>query len=133
MKKRENRLRFTIVGILFAAVCMVYTGRLIYLQVAGQDYYTMSQPTTYVTRQVPIQAVRGEIYDRYGKPLVTNRYTYDLQLEYSSFPKGEAEKNAMVTGLLAARERHGEEPAAAGALPTTCPRCASNSTGAFIF
>ena len=112
-------MRFMAVGVFFCAVCLMFVGRLIYLQVAGQDYYTMSQPTTYITRRVPIQAVRGEIYDRYGTPLVTNRYTYDLQLEYASFPKGETEKNAMLTGLLAAGERHGAEPVTTGALPLT--------------
>ena len=44
MKKRDNLLRYMTVGILFCVVCVVYVGRLIYLQVAGQDYYTMSQP-----------------------------------------------------------------------------------------
>ena len=117
MKKRENLLRFMAVGVLFCAICMVYVGRLIYLQVAGQDYYTMSQPTTYVTRKVPIQAIRGEIYDRNGTPLVTNQYTYDLQLEYGSFPDRESEKNAMLLGLLEASVRHGAEATEYGSLP----------------
>ncbi len=117
MKKREYHLRFFAVGILFCAVCMVYVGRLIYLQVAGQDYYTMAQPTTYVTRTVPIQACRGEIYDRNGVALVTNRYTYELQLDYSSFPKSEADRNEMVLGLLDAGVRHGVEPVGLSSLP----------------
>ncbi len=117
MKKRENQLRYFAVGIFFCAVCMVYVGWLIYLQVAGQDYYTMAQPTTYVTRTVPIQACRGEIYDRNGVPLVTNRYTYDLQLDYSSFPSKETERNEMLLGLLSAGERHGAEPVGLGGLP----------------
>lgn len=107
------------VGILFCVVCVVYVGRLIYLQVAGQDYYTMSQPIVYVTRTVPIQACRGEIYDTNGVPLVTNRYTYDLQLEYSSFPRSEAEKNTMVLGLLKAGVRHDCEVMTTGSLPIT--------------
>ena len=119
MKKRENLLRFVAVGVLFCAVCVIYIGRLIYLQVAGQDYYTMSlgQPTTYVTRRVPIQAIRGEIYDRNGEALVTNLYSYDLQLEYSSFPDTEAEKNTMLLGLAEAGERHDEEQTPLGSLP----------------
>ncbi|MBQ8641306.1 MAG: hypothetical protein IJ480_03740 [Clostridia bacterium] len=117
MKKRENLLRFMVVGVLFCAVCMVYVGRLIYLQVAGQDYYTMSQPKTYVTRTVPIQACRGEIYDRNGTALVTNRYTYDLQLDYGSFPAAESERNGMILGLLEAAERHEAQPSEYGSLP----------------
>jgi len=117
MKKRENLLRFFAVGVLFCAVCLVYVGRLIYLQVAGQDYYTMMPTKTYVTRTVPIQACRGEIYDRNGTPLVTNRYAYDLQLDYSSFPQTEPERNSMILGLLEAAQRHGAQPSAYGSLP----------------
>ena len=117
MKKRDNLLRYVAVGILFCVVCVVYVGRLIYLQVAGQDYYTMSQPIVRVTRTVPIQAIRGEIYDKNGVPLVTNRYTYDLQLEYSSFPRSESEKNAMVLGLLQAGTRHDCTSVGNGSLP----------------
>ena len=119
MKKRENLLRFIAVGVIFCAVCLIYVGRLIYLQVAGQDYYTMAQPTTYVTRRVPIQAIRGEIYDRNGVALVTNEYTYDLQLDYGSFPGSESEKNAMVLDLLEAAERHGAEAQGYGSMPVT--------------
>ena len=107
------------VGILFCAVCLVYVGRLIFLQVAGQDYYTQTPQISYVTRTVPIQACRGEIYDKNGVPLVTNRYSYDLQLDYASFPTAESEKNAMVLGLLQASVRHGCEPVEPGALPVT--------------
>ncbi len=117
MKKRDNLLRYVAVGILFCVVCVVYVGRLIYLQVAGQDYYTMTQPVVHVTRTVPIQAIRGEIYDKNGVPLVTNRYSYDLQLEYSSFPKSESEKNAMVLGLLDAAVRHDCTAMETGSLP----------------
>lgn len=131
MKKRENLLRFVAVGVLFCAVCMVYVGRLIYLQVAGQDYYTMSQPTTYVTRKVPIQAIRGEIYDRNGTALVTNQYTYDLQLEYGSFPDSESEKNAMLLGLLEASVRHGAEANACGSLPFVLHPTAEGLTVSF--
>ncbi len=131
MKKRENQLRFLAVGVLFCAVCMVYVGRLIYLQVAGQDYYTMAQPTTYITRTVPIQACRGEIYDRNGVPLVTNRYTYDLQLEYSTFPKAESEKNEMVLGLLAAGERHGAAAVDIASLPFTIAGAGGGVTVSF--
>ena len=94
MKKKEHLIRYFALGILFCAFCVLYTGRLLYLQVAGQDYYTMATPTVYYTRTEPIQAFRGEIYDRNGTPLVTNQYTYNLQLDYGSFPKKEADKKA---------------------------------------
>ncbi|MBQ3590990.1 MAG: hypothetical protein II979_03545 [Clostridia bacterium] len=129
MKKRNNLLRYVAVGILFCVVCVVYVGRLIYLQVAGQDYYTMSQPIVRVTRTVPIQAIRGEIYDTNGVPLVTNRYSYDLQLEYSSFPRSESEKNAMVLGLLEASVRHDCTPLENGSLPIVVSGVSGGTSG----
>jgi len=119
MKRRENLLRFTAVGVLFCAICLVYVGRLIYLQVAGQDYYTMARPTTYITRTVPIQACRGEIFDVNGTPLVTNLYTYDLQLDYGSFPKDNDSRNQLLTGLLLAGDKHGSVAVDCGAMPFT--------------
>lgn len=131
MKKRQNLIRYFTIGILFCAVSLVYLGRLVYLQVAGQDYYTQTPPISYVTRTVPIQACRGEIYDRSGAALVTNRYTYDLQLDYGSFPKTESEKNELIHALLAAAERHEKTPEPSGSLPFTIEASGSGLTVAF--
>ncbi|MDD7774672.1 MAG: penicillin-binding transpeptidase domain-containing protein, partial [Eubacteriales bacterium] len=86
-------------------------------QVAGQDYYTMATPTVYYTRTEPIQAFRGEIYDRNGTPLVTNQYTYNLQLDYGSFPKKEADKNALLCRAMAILSDHEITPNAPGTTP----------------
>lgn len=131
MTKRQNLIRYFTVGILFCAVALVYLGRLVYLQVAGQDYYTQTPPISYVTRTVPIQACRGEIYDRNGVALVTNRYTYDLQLDYGSFPKTETERNDLVFSLLSAGERHSTEPNATGSLPFSIEASGSGMTVSF--
>lgn len=131
MKKRQNLIRYFTVGILFCAVCLVYLGRLVYLQVAGQDYYTQTPPVSYVTRTVPIQACRGEIYDRNGTALVTNHYTYDLQLDYGSFPKAETDRNALVFSLLEAAERHGAAPTDMGSLPFTIDTAMGGITVSF--
>ena len=117
MKKKEHLIRYFALGILFCAFCVLYTGRLLYLQVAGQDYYTMATPTVYYTRTEPIQAFRGEIYDRNGTPLVTNQYTYNLQLDYGSFPKKEADKNALLCRAMAILSDHEITPNAPGTTP----------------
>ncbi len=117
MKKKEHLIRYFALGVLFCAFCVLYTGRLLYLQVAGQDYYTMATPTVYYTRTEPIQAFRGEIYDRNGTPLVTNQYTYNLQLDYGSFPKKEADKNALLCRAMAILSDHEITPNAPGTTP----------------
>jgi len=106
MNKKENLIRFFAVGFIFCAVCLIYLGRLIYLQIAGQDYYTQYPPTVYYTRTVPIQAHRGEIFDRNGVPLVTNAYSYTLQLDYGSFPAAETDRNNLLLTICNAAEQH---------------------------
>ncbi len=80
--KRDRTMRYLGIVALFCVVCVVYLGRLFYIQIAGrQNTYETDQ----TTRTVNVQAVRGEIYDRNGVKLVENRYTYDLVLSYGSF------------------------------------------------
>lgn len=105
--KREFLFRSIAVTVLFIALCVIYAGRLVYLQVSGQDYYTMARQTETVTREVPIKAQRGEIFDRNGKALVTNVYSYDLQLDYGSMPDENAEKNDLLLTLLSSVRRNG--------------------------
>ncbi len=83
--RRSNLWRCAIIVAIFFLVSVIYLGRLFYLQIivgapetdGGED-----------TRRVTVQAVRGEIYDRNGKALVSNRYTYDLVLSYSGLASG---------------------------------------------
>ena len=117
MKKKEHLIRYFALGVLFVAFCVLYTGRLLYLQVAGQDYYTMATPTVYYTRTEPIQAFRGEIYDRNGTPLVTNQYTYTLQLDYGSFPTKNADANTILCRAMALLDAHGITANAPSATP----------------
>lgn len=108
MKKRDNLTRLAAVYVIYVLIFAVYLGRLLYLQVSGQDYYTMSSPTVYSTRYVTIKAQRGEIFDRNGKALVTNRYTYDILLDYSTKPSSQAELNDMILELDAMASKTGE-------------------------
>ncbi len=99
MKRRDHLLRYIALGFIFIAISLVYIARLITIQIASQDYYTESVVDRTYTRTVPIQAQRGEIYDRNGKPLVENEYTYNLYLDGGSFPKSNEEKNAILLEL----------------------------------
>ena len=79
---RNHSVRYLAIVLVFCVICVIYLGRLFYIQIAGREN-TYDTGTT--TRQVTVQAVRGEIYDRNGKKLVSNSYTYDLKLSYNRF------------------------------------------------
>ena len=104
--KNRHTLRPLFIVAVFCLICVIYLGRLFYIQIAGKaDLYNAG--TT--TRTVTIRAVRGEIYDRNGKPLVKNQYSYDLTLTYSSFASLDnktANKTALF--LLAECEKEGK-------------------------
>jgi len=97
--KNNNLWRLFAIGAMVCVVAVVYIGRLLFLQVSGQDYYSMSTPTVLKTRKVTVQAQRGEIYDRNGKPLVVNDYTYDISIDYATKPTGK-ELNDMLLDLM---------------------------------
>ncbi len=79
--KKRFAFRYLLIAVVFCAVSLIYVGRLFYIQIAGRDADFSTGTTVAI---VKVQAARGEIFDRNGKPLVTNSYTYDLSLSYSS-------------------------------------------------
>ena len=82
MANRNYTMRYLgIVGI-FCLICIIYLGRLFYIQISGKEN---SYDTGTTTRTVTVQAVRGEIYDRNGVKLVANRYTYKLSVVHAQF------------------------------------------------
>ena len=103
----DHVFRYLIVSIVFCVVCVFYLGRLFYVQISGrQNQYDMGTQT----RIVSVQAARGEIYDRNGKPLVTNRYSYDLVISRASFEAlTPYRSNSACLQLLNAVEVCGEE------------------------
>ena len=93
MKKRDNIIRIWAIAVLYIVIALVYVGRLLYLQVSGQDYYSMSVPSRTYSRTVTVQAQRGEIFDRNGNALVSNNYSHNIILDYASLPADDRASN----------------------------------------
>ncbi len=100
MRRRDHLARYVAIGVVFVLVALVYVIKLFNLQIAGQDHYETGQSIVYTERRVSLYALRGEIYDTNGKPLVTNVYSYDVCFEAGGFPKSDSEANALVLGTL---------------------------------
>ena len=101
---RDNnfyKIRYGIIAGFFIAICLFYLIRLVNIQVSGQDYYASSTSVeTVTTRTVNIRALRGEIYDRNGVALVTNKYRYDILLEAGSMPSDNADENQIILDCI---------------------------------
>ena len=67
---------------IFAAICIFFFGKVIYMQLNAPEKQQSSELST---RTLTVKAIRGEIYDRNGNKLVANRYSYSVYLDGGSF------------------------------------------------
>ena len=105
MENRRLGVRYLIVVLAFCVIATIYLGRLFYIQISGRD---SSPDPVNTVREVTLQAVRGEVYDRNGKKLVGNRYTHDLSLSFSAYTgMSAAEKNEAYLTLASILGSHG--------------------------
>lgn len=83
-EKKTNKYVRTIISlILVAAIVFVYTVRLIQLQVVGYGYYHRKS-NIQSAQSVTVKAARGQILDRYGRPIALNRESYNIVFDASS-------------------------------------------------
>ena len=107
-KSRRNRaVRLWGMGALFLAVCLIYVIRMGALELSPANILGHKQDGT-TRRTVVVQAVRGQIYDRNGVPLVVNSYTYNLTLDYSMLPTDQTARNDAVLKAIHMLESCGE-------------------------
>ena len=105
-RQTNHAVRYVSVAAVFCLICVIYLGRLLFIQIN----YAEEDESKTTKRTVTVQAVRGEIYDRNGNALVTNRYTYDLTLSYATFAaSGLKTSNEACLHLADALKNSGEE------------------------
>lgn len=106
MDHKENRLlRLGLLGGFLAAVLLIYLGVLYNIQVNEYDKY-MAQSIRSIAREEKVEASRGIITDRSGRPLVSNRSTYNLTFDASLLRDGEDENEAILR-LVQLCQSHG--------------------------
>jgi penicillin-binding protein 2 len=109
MEKTKLTIRLAVLGLLTAALAFAMGGRLLGMQVLYAETYIQGAVERTTFRTVTLHAARGEIYDRYGRPLVTNKLSYNLQLDHKRIitwnnPAGEREAADALALIRAARE-----------------------------
>ena len=72
-----NGRRYAAFYAILILVSVVIAGKLVNLQVANGNYYREKSDSRTV-RSIELTAPRGEILDRNGKPIVTNRTAYNV-------------------------------------------------------
>ncbi len=102
VNKRRNAFVFTVIGVLFFAFLV----HLFNIQVVGTNRDSDSAVSV-VTVSVP--AVRGEILDRNGYPLVTNKQVNKIIFNYLAFPTDYTERNKIIIELIRMFDKNGVE------------------------
>lgn len=85
LKERLGELLRNRLFVLLAAaavIFMILVGRLFYMQIVNGEEADASL-TSSVTREVTIPAARGNIYDRYGRPLAVNEAAFSVEIDDS--------------------------------------------------
>ncbi len=102
-KLNENRVKI-IIGIIILLIVLIFI-RLINLQIInGASYKEQSEKR--LLKSLPVTASRGDITDRYGRPLVTNRMGFNIifQKEYIEDDK----LNELILNTIKILEQYGQ-------------------------
>ena len=88
---RRGNARIWVLCFVAAVAALVFFGRLYFLQIAhGEEYLERSAKRT--SRTVTVTAPRGEILDRFGRPLVTNRMSFSVVFDATTWDKSRREE-----------------------------------------
>ncbi len=105
--KRLLKNRCFYISILLVAVMSVMIGRLYKLQIIDGNMYRNKALTTIdSTTKLPVDAPRGNIYDRNGLLLATTRKSYKVQMVNVDNPQ--EERNAMYLALVNLFQENGD-------------------------
>lgn len=114
MATTQNKTKFSKRGLAaFVAMTLVFTifiGVLFKIQVIDGEKYAAAGSSIKV-KTVKVEGARGEILDRNGNPLVTNRQGNSIIFDYSFFPsaKEQGKRNQIIAALINMFEQKGLE------------------------
>lgn len=102
--------RTTVAFVLIVVTMLGFLFELYSIQVTNHDYYA-ARNNNVKTYTVPLSGARGEIVDRNGTPLVTNRQGNSIVLNAAYFPpaKDNSERNRVVLNLIKLFRKNHEE------------------------
>ena len=106
MQNLIKPVRLIILAAVFALLLIIYVAALYKLQIVdGAEYYANNEIST--TREERVPAARGNILDRYGRVLVSNRSCNNLTINVTEL-FGQDDPNAIILELCEAVLRFGD-------------------------
>lgn len=114
--------------VVLCGICLLFfilAARLFTLQVIHGEDYNQSLLTS-ISKEVNVPASRGNIYDRYGRPLAVNKAAYSVQIDDSVTLDLEDHRNMLIQDLL-------DTLFAAGAQANDALPISQSTPAAFLF
>ena len=105
--RKNLTARYIVISVSFVIVAILYAISIGRIQLEFAANASEDKETAYRERTVAIQAVRGEIFDRNGVPLVTNDYKYSLIFDYSAMSRSTAEQNEAILSVFRVIDEQG--------------------------
>ena len=105
MKKQKINIRIMILTAALLMAMLVYSARLVDMQIVNRQTY-IDQANAISVREAVVKAPRGEILDRYGRPLAQNRAGYSVVLDQTKLPRNKT--NAIIKALTEMLAESGE-------------------------
>ena len=94
-------IRLAILFLLMGVLLVILGGRLVSMQIVnGANWQTQNESS--LVRQTVLPAARGDILDRYGRPLVTNRLAYSVNISRDALMAGENRADVVLELVRAA-------------------------------
>ena len=96
MQSKTEKRRLVSVFMIICCIFAVFLVHLFRLQITQKE----SADTIVSVAEVTVEAVRGDILDRNGYPLATNKKVNKIVFNYSYFPKDYEERNKIILKLI---------------------------------
>ncbi|MEG0712037.1 MAG: hypothetical protein RR448_07325, partial [Niameybacter sp.] len=112
MKKKVNNILHMLsdrLFLLFGGICVLFlviTGKFYQLQIIEHDKYANNLRAS-VERSIQVEAPRGLIYDRYGRPLAVNKPTNVISIDQQVQMK-KSELNRILLEVVELLEANGD-------------------------
>ncbi len=98
--------RIFILAIIGVIMFIILIYRLFFLQIVKGESY-LEDLSQSIAREIPIEAPRGGIYDRFGRPLATNSFAFSVKIDTST-TLTENELNLSLLNLLRLLDKNNE-------------------------
>ena len=108
MQKFFERLRAAFFFVMILAMLALCCVDLMKIQIVDGEEYLEKAKTTRMASQV-ITSPRGEITDREGNDIVSNKTGFNVILEKAFFPSGNSEMNRIIWGIARILDKDGVE------------------------